>query len=43
MYIKALFLVDEEKVNELNSDITTEFGWVEESGIHLLEYQETEI
>ena len=43
MYIKALCRVDEEQLEELNSDITTEFVWLEQSGIFLLDYTETEI
>ena len=41
MYIKALFEVDEKELGD--SSISTEFGWVAESGIYLLEYEVVEI
>lgn len=43
MYIKAILEVDEDKLNEMDSNFETEMGWVEQSGIYLQSYEEIDV
>lgn len=43
MFVKAILEVDEDKLEEMNSDFETEMGWVEESGIYLQSYEEVDV
>ena len=40
MRIIAALDVNEEQLKEMDSNFETEMGWVEQSGIHLVEYHE---
>lgn len=40
MRIIAVLDVDEEQLKEMDSNFEKEMGWVEQSGIHLVEYHE---
>lgn len=40
MRVVAILEIDEEKLTELSSNFEREMGWVEQSGIRLVEYQE---
>ena len=43
MFIKAILEVDEDKLDEMDSTLETEMGWVEQSGIYLQSYEEVDI